>query len=128
MSDSAYLARRGPYAGFTTRFGRLMPPNTATGAQPLVFVTDGAPWIHHWITARYPHATHILDYYHVSEQLAAAARTASAPTGWLDHQQQHLLAGRSPCVEAAVQALDKLPDAPRHALLGYLKTNRARLR
>ncbi|MBC7446574.1 MAG: hypothetical protein H7330_00770 [Hymenobacteraceae bacterium] len=121
MSDSAYLAQRGPYTGFTTRFERLVPPNTSTRAQPLVFVTDGAPWIHHWITTRYPHATHILDYYHVSEQLAAAARTASAPAGWLDHQQQHLLAGRSPCVEAAVQALEKLPKAPGKALLDICK-------
>ena len=46
MSDSAYLAQRGPYAGFTTRFERLVPP-TSTRAQPLVFVTDGAPWMHH---------------------------------------------------------------------------------
>ena len=128
MSDSAYLAQRGPYADFTARFERLLPPATSTGPHPLVFVTDGAPWIHHWITTRYPLATHILDYYHVSEKLADAARTAGAPADWLAQQQQHLLAGRSAHVEAAVRALAALPEAARNTLLGYLTTNRLRLR
>ena len=128
MSESAYLAQRGPYAAFTARFERLLPPATATGPHPVVFVTDGAPWIHQWITTRYPLATHILDYYHVSEHLATAARTAGAPPDWLAQQQEHLLAGRNTHVEAAVAALPALPEAARNTLLGYLTTNRPRLR
>ncbi|MBC7447673.1 MAG: hypothetical protein H7330_06395 [Hymenobacteraceae bacterium] len=125
MSASAYLAQRGPYAAFTARFERLLPPATSTGPHPVVFVTDGAPWIHHWTTTRYPLATHILDYYHVSEHLATAARTAGAPADWLAQQQQHLRAARSTHVEAAVTAL---PEAARKTLLGNLTTNRPRLR
>jgi hypothetical protein len=40
----------------------VLPPD-ANAEQ--VFVTDGAQWIHHWLQASYPHATLLLDFYHV---------------------------------------------------------------
>ena len=56
---SQYGAQRGPFATFTQRFERVLPPNAHADQ---VFVTDGAPWIHHWLQAAYPHATHSLDF------------------------------------------------------------------
>ncbi|AWM31990.1 hypothetical protein [Hymenobacter nivis] len=68
---SEYVAHRGHYSGFTPHFERRLPPDSA--AQK-VFITDGAEWIGNWLAATYPAATHILDYYHVVEKLAAVAR------------------------------------------------------
>ena len=70
---SQYVAQRGPFATFARRFEQVLPPD-AQAEQ--VFVTDSAPWIHHWLNASYPRATLILDFYHVAEKLAAFAQAA----------------------------------------------------
>lgn len=127
MGASTYVAQRGPYAAFTARFEQLLPPQTAATG-PVVFVTDGAVWLQQWLASRYPRATHILDYYHVHEKLAAAAVAAHAPPGWLDQQVQGLLAGQSRQVEAAVRALPGWADAPRTTLANYLENNHDRMR
>jgi len=125
MGPSQYVAQRGPFATFTQRFEQVLPPDAAANQ---VFVTDGAQWIHRWLQDAYPHATHILDFYHVAEKLAAAAQAADAPAGWLPAQYARLWAGQSPAVEQAVAGLPGLA-APVAAQLGaYLATNRARLR
>ena len=125
MGPSQYVAQRGPFATFTQRFEQVLPPDAAADQ---VFVTDGAQWIHRWLQDAYPHATHILDFYHVAEKLAAAAQVADASAGWLPAQYARLWAGQSPAVEQAVVGLPGLP-APVAAQLGaYLATNRTRLR
>ncbi|MGV0029251.1 UPF0236 family transposase-like protein [Phormidesmis priestleyi] len=56
-------------------------------------VGDGAPWIAHQIEAVFGNqSTYLLDFYHLSEYLAAASRVC-APTQsavWLEQQQQAL--------------------------------------
>ena len=69
MGPSQSVAQRGSFATFTRRFERMLPPDAHVDQ---VFVTDGAQWIHRWLQESYPHATHILDFYHVAEKLAAA--------------------------------------------------------
>ena len=83
MGPLQYMAQRGPFTTFTQRFEQVLPPDAAADQ---VFVTDGAQWIHRWLQNSYPHATHILDFYHVAEKLAAAAQAADAPTAWLPAQ------------------------------------------
>jgi len=122
---SQYGAQRGPFATFTQRFERVLPPNAHADQ---VFVTDGAQWIHHWLQASYPHATHLLDFYHVAEKLAVAAPAAHAPAPWLPAQYARLWAGQSPAVERAVAALPGLAAPLSAQLVTYLPTNRARLR
>jgi hypothetical protein len=122
---SQYVAQRGHFATFTQRFERVLPPDAH--AQQ-VFVTDGAQWIHHWLQAAYPHATHILDFYHVAEKLAAVAQAADAPAPWLPAQYARLWAGQSPAVERAVAALPGLAAPLADQLGSYLRTNRKRLR
>ncbi len=125
MGPSQYVAQRGPFATFTQRFERVLPPD-ANAEQ--VFVTDGAQWIHHWLQASYPHATLILDFYHVAEKLAAAALAAAAPDSWLPAQYARLWAGQSPAVEQALAALPGLAGPVAAQLHAYLHTNRSRLR
>ena len=122
---SQYVAQRGPFATFTQRFERVLPPDAHADQ---VFVTDGAQWIHHWLQASCPHATHILDFYHVAEKLAAAAQAAHAPAPWLPAQYARLWAGQSPAVERALAALPGLAAPLASQLVSYLRTNRARLR
>ena len=122
---SQYMAQRGPFATFTQRFERVLPP--AVSAEQ-VFVTDGAQWIHHWFQASYPHATHILDFYHMAEKLAAAAQAADVPPAWLPAQYARRWAGQSPAVEQALGTLPGLPAALAAQLSSYLRANRARLR
>ncbi len=121
---SEYVAHRGHYGGFTPDFERLLPPKSA--AQK-VFVTDGAGWIGNWLSTTYPGATHILDYFHVIEKLATAAKGLSASKKWLTAQQEYLLANQSETVEANVAQLRHLSTDERNKLVGYLMNNRIRM-
>ena len=125
LGPSQYVAQRGPCATFKARFERVLPPDAQ---REQVFVTDGALWLKNWLEESYPHATHILDFYHVAEKLAAAAHTAQAPAAWLSTQYERLWTGQSPRVERAVEALAGLPAEQADALRGYLRTNRRRMR
>jgi hypothetical protein len=125
LGPSQYVAQRGPFATFTQRFERVLPPDAHADQ---VFVTDGAQWIHHWLQAAYPHATHILDFYHVAEKLAAAAQAAAAPADWLPTQYARLWAGKSPAVEQALAELPGLAAPVAAPIQAYLRTNRPRLR
>ncbi len=122
---SQYVAHRGHYRDFTPDFERLLPPDSA--AQK-VFVTDGAEWIGNWLSATYPTATHILDYFHVVEKLALVVK--GLPTGkkWLTTQQDYLLANQSETVESNIAKLTHVSADERSKLVGYLMKNRGRMR
>lgn len=56
-------------------------------------VGDGAPWIaEQFATTFGPQARYLVDFYHVCDSLAAAAKTCApeAPHGWLETQQRLL--------------------------------------
>lgn len=125
IETSEYVAHRGHYGGFTPDFERLLPPQSA--AQK-VFVTDGAEWIGNWLSTSYPTATHILDYFHVVEKLAFAAKGLPEGKKWLTTQQEHLLANQSERVESNVAKLNHLSADERSKLVGYLLNNRHRMR
>jgi hypothetical protein len=48
----------------------------AAQAEELVFVTDAAEWIERLIAAHFPHATHIIDWYHACAYLTPVAQAA----------------------------------------------------
>jgi hypothetical protein len=55
-------------------------------------VGDGAPWILAQTQEQFgPQGSYLVDFYHVSEYLAAAAPPAKKPGDWLKRQQGHLL-------------------------------------
>lgn len=80
IDSSEYVAHRGHYGRFTPAFEQLLPPLSRARK---VFVTDGAEWIGNWLSATYPDTTHILDYYHVVEKLALAAKGLPWGQNWL---------------------------------------------
>jgi hypothetical protein len=68
-------------------------------------VGDGAPWIANQVHALFGNsATYLLDFYHLSEYLAAASIvcTPTHPDVWLEQQQQHLKRNRWQQVLAAL--------------------------
>ena len=58
MGPSEYVAQRGHYESFTTKFEKLLSPESACRK---VFITDGANWITDWLTRYYLDSLQILD-------------------------------------------------------------------
>ena len=82
-------------------------------------VGDGAPWIANQVQALFgDQATYLLDFYHLSEYLAAVS-TLCAPTHpdtWLEQQQQHLKHNRWQQVLVALRPkLEPVTTADEHA-------------
>lgn len=125
LSTSEYVAGRGHYEEFTLKFEQLFPPDAICRK---VFISDGAIWLSKWFKQTYADATHILDYYHLKEKLAAAAQAAPEGQHWLQEQEDNLFAGRQEAVEKAVEALGQLEQTSKYQLLEYLHNNRYRTR
>lgn len=109
----------------------------AFSARAVAVVGDGAPWI--WETASwlFPRAVQILDWYHLSEHLAAAAKAVHgegtpAATRRLERWQAEVWEGRSEGVEEDLRELvAQGRDDGDHTLrkcADYLQTNQARIR
>jgi hypothetical protein len=64
----------------------------AAHAEELVFVTDAAEWIERIIAAHFPHATHIIDWYHACAYLAPVAQAAFQEA---DHREAWLMQVRT---------------------------------
>lgn len=73
IKKSQYLAHLGGHEVFEEKMGRLVDAHAHLGER-LVFVTDGAKWISDWVSAEYPKATQILDFYHAMEHLGDFAK------------------------------------------------------
>jgi len=71
---------------------------------------DGATWIAEQAEQRFgTQARYLIDFFHLSEYLSAAARVADQPQAWLEQQKQHLKQNRP---EAVLDAL--APHLERH--------------
>jgi hypothetical protein len=125
MGASQYVAHRGHYHHFTEQFERLLPSQSACKQ---IFITDGAVWIGHWLSQRYPNATQILDFFHVCEQVASVASWADRPATWFEKQKKELLNGKVKTVGKAIRALANIPSQEKEKLLCYLTNNAYRMR
>ena len=120
LGQSQYVAKRGHYLQFTTRFEQLLPPNSLCKK---IFVTDGAVWIGQWIRDRYPDAVHILDFFHVCEKLAEV--TPKNDVGWLDQQKASLLESK---IEVVINRVKQLPDNTMvDKLITYLENHKSNM-
>lgn len=73
IKSSQYIAHLGDHEEFENKMSQLVDPY-AKQNESLIFVTDGARWISSWISAEYPKATQILDFYHAMEHLGVFAK------------------------------------------------------
>lgn len=135
IHQSQYVAYLGEKQTFCRTMDELLDDYSArTLRERLVFITDGAIWIHNWIKDIFPDAVHILDYFHASEHLHDFAKIyfKDSPRGieWVEHQQEMLQQGR---VSAIIQALRLLARGNRQAeqarsnLIAYYQANAERM-
>lgn len=133
LEDSTYSGYLGLPEDFIPRFEASLGLYKASPKQ-LVFVTDGALWIDHYVSRKHPEATHILDYYHAVEHLADFAKVGfkelTSRSQWLDKQTEHLLSDGLDEVLANLASLTKLSVEARKSrsqLMGYYERNRSRM-
>jgi hypothetical protein len=136
-------------AGRTTYVGVVYRPYEAFGrrlyvealrrgsrpAKEVVVLGDGAPWIWELAQMHFPQATHIVDWYHVSEHRWQVGEAVYGPgsskaRAWVERQEARLREGR---LNAALQSLRALPVSPEAAEIvrqniEYFRTNRERMR
>lgn len=67
-----YVAGIEPVEQFGERLFLFARQSGVDAAREVVCLGDGAPWIWEMMATYYPHATHILDFYHACEHLHAA--------------------------------------------------------
>ena len=134
ITRSEYTGHLGGVAEFTEKFRLTVDPYAALNER-LVFVVDGAVWIHRWVSEQYPHATQILDFYHAVEHLAEFARVAIADETergiWIAKQKALLLAGRLDRVIGNVRRIvNEHGDLSQQGaqLIEYYRNNRERMR
>ena len=127
--ESIYSACLGSCHEFLPRFEATLGP-WADQPEQLVFITDGAEWIRHYIQDRFPQAIHILDYFHAVEKLAEFAKMMfpdeTRRQRWLEGQEAELHAGN---VAQVLETLGKLVPLTktareaREALKTYYRNN-----
>jgi len=137
-------AGRTTYAGVVQRryedFGRRLYVEARHRgldvAKEVVVLGDGAPWIWELAAMHFPHATHIVDWYHVSQHLGEVAHAvygAESPRGaaWVERQQTRLHEGQ---FDRALRSLRSLRPPSQEAAetlrtnREYFRTNRERMR
>lgn len=133
LEDSTYSGYLGSLEDFIPRFEASLGHYKATPKQ-LVFVTDGALWIDHYVSRKHPEAMHILDYYHAVEHLADFAKlgfkAVKPRSQWLDKQKEHLLLDGLDTVLANLASLVNLSNDAlnsRGQLVTYYERNRSRM-
>ena len=104
----------------------------AANADEVVFVTDAAEWIDRIIAAQFPHATHIIDWYHACAYLTPVAQAVFKDAGhrdaWLTRVRTWLWDGR---LEAVIRACEqcrqpalKPEDDPAYVAARYFTNHR----
>jgi hypothetical protein len=104
----------------------------AANADEVVFVTDAAEWIDRIIAAHFPHATHIIDWYHACAYLAPVAQAAFKDTGqreaWLTQVRTWLWEGH---LDEVIRACEqcrhpdlKAEDDPAYVAARYFTNHR----
>ena len=75
-------------------------------------IGDGAPWIVPQVQKHFgPQASYLVDFYHVSEYLAAAAPPLKNTQSWLKKQQGHLLENKTDLVLRSLARRVEPPSA-----------------
>jgi hypothetical protein len=133
IENSEYAAHLGGHLDFEAKAERLLDKYEHLGKN-LVFISDGAAWIHRWQSDIYPHATQILDYYHVCEHMAAFAQVAipdeKRRRDWLTERKNELLDSRLDKVIKQIQKIsekNKITEKEAKKLINYYTVNKDRM-
>jgi hypothetical protein len=106
-------------------------------ARTVAVIGDGAPWIWDLVEYLFPYATQILDWYHLTEHLGAAAKVVHGEgkpqtTALFEQWKTEVWEGRSEGVEEHLRELVAAGrdegDQTLRKCADYLQTNQARIR
>lgn len=129
IESSLFVAHLGGAADFRTKFKAQADSYKSLG-RDFIFISDGAIWLRQLMSADYPEATLILDFYHAMSHIGSAAMEAFGTNKkaifWLEKQRISLLESDLNSVLVAIKSLsisEKLCDS----VCGYLESNRDRM-
>src|ERR1035437_3395911 len=133
--QSQYVAYLGEKEPFCKAMDELLDSYGGSALkQRLVFITDGATWIHNWSMDLFPDAVHILDYYHASEHLHDFVKLQFKDelTGksWAKEQETLLLESGVEQVLKEInelKSINEVAERAKQALIGYYTNNLARM-
>jgi hypothetical protein len=135
ISHSHYVAHLGNSKDFTHQMEEVLELYAQSATQ-LIFVTDGAIWLKHWIEDAFPKAVSILDYpqdpldYHVCEHLHQFSSNffsdKASEKQWVNEQKGLLLQSE---VLSVIQNIEKLAGNTKEAqqLIAYYESNKERM-
>lgn len=132
IARSLYVAHLGGHQHFEARWAELLDPFEGRAAQ-MVFISDGALWIRDFVSAHYPSAVQILDFYHAKEHLGEFAKLAFADSRvcseWVERMADLLLESEW---RAVIEQIGCCPLGERHqkardGLVNYLESNAYRM-
>ena len=129
IRNSRYVACLDKHTKFMTEMEKLLDYYTAKN-QPIVFISDGAPWIRNWIEDAYPQAVSILDFYHAAQYLHAFCKATFKEEGqrkqWAEKCTELLLEGQVQKVIEEVVALNTTAKES-EKLIDYYTVNQKRM-
>ena len=129
ISNSQYVAHLGGHKKFTDQMEHLIDSYSYPHSK-LIFITDGAPWLKHWIEDAYPGSYSILDYYHACEYLHAFSREhfncRQQEEQWIQQQKELLLESSA---EQVIRNVEQLNPSKKEArkLREYYQANLDRM-
>lgn len=133
IRKSEYVAHLGDHTEFEEKMSTIVDEYSGL-EERLVFVNDGAVWIHNWIKSEYPKATQILDFYHamthIMEYAKLKIKDKKKRAEWQTQTSEGLKKGG---YDYIVNRLKKLPPKTKkqkeenEKLLTYLKNNKDRM-
>jgi hypothetical protein len=135
IDNSEYISHLGSHNEFKIKAERELDKYEYLQSN-LVFISDGATWIHNWQTEKYPKATQILDYYHVCEHLATFAKAVITDdfkrSCWLKDRKDELLESQSDKVIKHIKKIipkntDEYVKQEANKLIYYYTKNKNRM-
>ena len=110
IEHSQYVGSLGCLQEFKRKAEHLIDPYEKLNER-LVFISDGASWIHKWQRENYPKATQILDLFHACEHLSAFIQLVieddSERKQWFKARKDELMESNLKAVIACIQEISK---------------------
>lgn len=132
LKDSEYLAHLGDHRTFEDAFSRILDQYSDKD-ENLVFINDGAKWQWNWISAEYPQATQILDFYHAMEHIGSFISLLKNGAEKTEYMEQIGRCLKHEGIEACWQKLEQLDCrtktqiSEKQKLKIYFDNNRCRM-
>lgn len=129
IESSLFTAHLGTAIDFAPKLKAHLDAYKPLGAD-LIFISDGAVWLRQLMTAHYPHATLVLDFWHVMSYIGtvgvAAYSSRNTQADWIEKQRILLLNSELDTLLINIRALRIKADL-RDCVCSYLEANRDRM-